>query len=51
MKKPGRRKLKCTQCGKPFSTHSTNRDVCHRCKPKCKEIHYFVKKEEVVEEK
>jgi len=41
MKQPGRRKLNCKRCGAEFSTHSSNRDVCHTCIPKCKEIHYF----------
>jgi len=42
----GRIKLKCVRdgCGKEFSTHSSNREVCHTCKPKCNEIHYFIKK-------
>jgi len=30
-----RRKLTC-QCGEEFSTYSSNRTVCHKCKPKCK---------------
>jgi hypothetical protein len=30
-----RRKLKC-RCGNEFSTYSSNRTVCHTCKPKCK---------------
>ena len=48
--KPGRVKLKCIKegCGKEFSTHSTNREFCHECKPKCKEIHYFPKKSKEV---
>lgn len=28
-------------CGKEFSTHSTNRVRCHGCLPKCRETHYF----------
>jgi hypothetical protein len=34
---------KCKMKDKPnvFSTHSTNRVMCHECKPKCREIHYF----------
>ena len=38
---PGRMKLKCSKCGSEFSTHSTNRGQCHKCKPKCAEKHYF----------
>jgi hypothetical protein len=30
-------------CQKEFSTHSTNRTMCHTCKPKCIEKHYFQK--------
>jgi hypothetical protein len=40
-KKPGRVKLNCSRCPKPFSTHSTNRSECYKCKPKCAEKHYF----------
>lgn len=42
----GRQTLKCANeaCGKDFSTHSSNRTVCHKCKPKCRDIHYFDKK-------
>ena len=40
-RKPGRVTLKCVRCTKEFSTHSTNRDHCHECKPKCGEVHYF----------
>jgi hypothetical protein len=40
-KKPQRTKLTCTKCNKPFSTHSTNRQLCHTCKPKCRDTHYF----------
>lgn len=45
-KKPGRVKLVCVtpNCGKAFSTHSSNRTVCHKCKPKCTDVHYFDKK-------
>lgn len=38
---PGRVELICTRCQTPFKTHSTNRVVCHKCVPKCGEIHYF----------
>ena len=37
----GRVKLVCKRCQAEFSTHSSNRDVCHKCKPKCRETHYF----------
>ena len=40
---PGRIKLICMRCEKEFSTHSTNRDKCHTCLPKCTEIHDFHK--------
>ena len=45
-KKPGRVKLVCVkpECGKAFSTHSSNREFCHTCKPRCTERHTFVKK-------
>ena len=41
VKFPGRVKLICQRCEENFSTHSSNRKVCHKCKPKCKERHYF----------
>lgn len=41
MKKPGRVKLICMKCEDEFKTHSSNRKVCHKCKPKCTEKHYF----------
>ena len=41
MKKPGRVKLVCNKCQKPFSTHSTNRNMCYKCKDYCRETHYF----------
>lgn len=44
---PGRRKLKCIRCEKEFSTHSSNRDKCYKCVPKCKEIHEFPNKKKV----
>jgi hypothetical protein len=47
MKKAGRIKVKCTKCGAQFSTHSSNRDKCHRCLPKCRETHYFFGKKKV----
>ena len=40
-RKAGRVELSCRTCGKKFSTHSSNREVCHSCKPKCGERHYF----------
>ena len=43
MKKPGRFKLRCVQCEKEFSTHSTNRTACHKCVPKCREQHLFTR--------
>lgn len=39
--KSGRVKLNCIKCGKEFSTHSSNRKLCHTCLPKCRERHYF----------
>jgi len=41
----GRQIITCNKCGKPSSTHSTNRNMCYRCKPKCKEIHWFPKQD------
>ena len=41
--KPGRVELVCGRCKTKFSTHSTNRTLCHKCLPKCKEIHLFKK--------
>ena len=40
-KVPGRTKMVCGSCSKEFSTHSTNRNQCYTCKPKCSEKHYF----------
>lgn len=48
-KKAGRVKKVCSNGSlckgavKPaeFSTHSSNRTVCHACQPKCREIHLF----------
>jgi len=31
----------CIKCEKKFSTHSTDRQDCYSCRPKCREIHYF----------
>lgn len=42
-KVPGRVKKTCGKCGKPFSTHSSNRSLCHTCLPKCRERHAFSK--------
>jgi hypothetical protein len=39
--KPGRKEIRCIKCGRAQSTHSSNRDLCHACKPKCREKHYF----------
>lgn len=41
----GRQKIACTRegCGKVFSTHSSNRTICHNCVPKCRERHFFIK--------
>ena len=39
-KQSQRVKVTC-QCGKEFSTHSTHRQVCFTCKPKCAERHSF----------
>ena len=41
----GRVNLVCANeaCKKEFSTHSSNRTVCHTCKTKCKEVHTFKK--------
>lgn len=39
--KVGRRKLVCNKCSKEFSTHSTDRNVCYKCKDYCREKHYF----------
>lgn len=36
-----RKKINCIKCGKEQSTYSTNREHCHVCKPKCREIHTF----------
>lgn len=41
MKGMGREKRECNKCGKKFSTHSSDRQLCHDCKPKCREIHNF----------
>jgi len=43
IKFPGRVRLNCRICGKEFSTHSSNRKECHKCKPKCRETHYFIR--------
>lgn len=43
IKKPGRFKLTCEKCQKEFSTHSTNRQRCYQCSPKCIAIHDFKK--------
>ena len=44
----GRKVIVCKKCGKNQSTHSTNREYCHECVPKCKEINTFpLKKEEI----
>lgn len=40
-KEPQRWKRTCIKCQKEFSTHSTNRQDCYSCRPKCREIHYF----------
>lgn len=40
-RKPGRVRLICIRCSAEFSTHSTNRKICYKCQPKCREIHYF----------
>jgi len=37
----GRVKKNCKRCNDLFSTHSSNRDLCHKCRPKCRERHYF----------
>jgi hypothetical protein len=39
--KPGRFTRPCVRCKNEFRTHSSNRDVCHKCLPKCREIHHF----------
>lgn len=36
-----RRKLICIRCENEFSTYSSNRQLCHKCLPKCREKHYF----------
>jgi hypothetical protein len=50
-KKPGRVKLICIKCEDEFKTHSSNRRMCHKCLPKCKERHYFYAKPQKKEEK
>ena len=40
----GRTTITCAKCGKSQSTHSTNRDCCHACVPKCRAIHVFLPK-------
>lgn len=42
MKKPGRVRSICIRCEANFSTHSSNRQMCHKCLPKCREKHYFL---------
>ena len=37
----GRKVITCIKCGAPQSTHSSNRQHCHKCKPKCREKHTF----------
>lgn len=39
--KSGRRSLECIKCQQVFSTHSSNRELCYKCKPKCRERHVF----------
>lgn len=50
----GRKTIKCVKCGKSQKTHSTNRQHCHGCLPKCREKHYFhevsKKKEDTIEQ-
>ena len=36
-----RRGITCTKCGKFQSTYSSIRTLCHKCLPKCTEIHKF----------
>jgi len=43
MKGMGRENRECSKCGQKFSTHSSDRKLCHACKPKCREIHHFNK--------
>jgi hypothetical protein len=40
-KEPQRWQRTCIKCQKKFSTHSTDRQDCYSCRPKCREIHYF----------
>ncbi len=40
-RKHGRVRLNCDKCGVEFSTHSSNRNLCYKCKPKCYEWHDF----------
>jgi len=42
VKKAGRVRSSCIKCGSEYSTHSSNRNMCHKCKPKCRERHRFV---------
>ena len=42
--KPGRWKRVCSACKGDFSTHSSDREVCHKCRPKCRETHEFKKR-------
>jgi len=39
--KAGRRKLVCNKCGAQFSTHSTDRNMCYKCKDYCRDKHFF----------
>jgi hypothetical protein len=50
LKKPGRVELLCIRCEAVFKTHSSNRQVCHKCLPKCTEKHYFPNKVEKKQE-
>ena len=36
-----RHHIKCIKCGADQSTYSTNRNMCHKCLPKCTETHTF----------
>jgi len=40
-KLPQRWKRVCIKCGNSFSTHSTDREDCYKCRKKCNEIHHF----------
>jgi len=41
MKGPKRRTITCIKCSESQSTYSTKRTQCHKCLPKCREIHTF----------